>query len=74
MSEVMPIVYTPTLGEACQEWCSITRNLPRGLYLTLKDKGRVRKILENYKESEIEVIVFTDGERILGLVSDQTVA
>jgi hypothetical protein len=70
MSELMPIVYTPTVGEACIEWGNITRHVPRGLYLSSKDKGNIKKILENYIQKDIDVIVFTDGERILGLVND----
>jgi len=67
MFEVVPLVYTPVVGEACQKWSRITRHLPRGIYLSLKDIGRVREILANHVQDEVDVIVFTDGERILGL-------
>lgn len=65
--ETMPLVYTPTVGQACLEWSHIYRQTPRGLYIGLKDAGRVEQILANYPNKDIKVIVLTDGERILGL-------
>lgn len=65
-TEVMPFVYTPTVGEACIQWHKIYRHTPRGLYLSIKDKGHIKSILENYPLKNIKAIVFTDGERILG--------
>lgn len=66
-AEVMPIVYTPTVGEACMKFSSIYRGTRRGLYLSLKDLGSIRDILDNWPSSNITTIVVTDGERILGL-------
>ena len=67
-TEVMPIVYTPTVGEACQKFSQIYRGTFRGLYLSLEDLGNVKAILENWPNKEkITTIVVTDGERILGL-------
>ena len=65
--ELMPIVYTPTVGEACQKWAKISRPMLRGLYIQSGDAGNVANILSNHPSKEIDVIVFTDGERILGL-------
>ena len=64
--ELLPWVYTPTVGAAFPKWSPIFRQTPRGLYLSLRDKGNIRNILNHYPHHGIDVIVVTDGERILG--------
>ena len=66
IEEILPIVYTPTVGQACREFAHIFRQ-PRGFYLTSGDRGQVRRLLDNWPVRNVRVIVITDGERILGL-------
>ncbi|SES72050.1 malate dehydrogenase (oxaloacetate-decarboxylating)(NADP+) [Nitrosomonas marina] len=66
MEEIMPLVYTPTVGEACKEFAHIFRR-PQGLYITPEDRGEIESVLGNWPEQDVRVIVVTDGERVLGL-------
>jgi len=66
LGEMMPIIYTPTVGLACQEFVHIYRR-PKGIFVSDKNKGRFSEILQNWLNKEVRVIVITDGERILGL-------
>jgi len=66
LEEMMPIIYTPTVGKACQEFQHIYRS-PRGFYVSMQDKGRIKEIMQNWPHKNARIIVVTDGERILGL-------
>ncbi len=66
LEQLLPILYTPTVGQACQRFGHIYRR-PRGIYLTPEDAPQVERILGNWPFQEIAVIVVTDGERVLGL-------
>src|SRR5271155_6264305 len=64
--ESLPIVYPPTVGEACQRFSEIYRR-PRGLFVSYPDRDRLDEVLENRPQRDVDVIVVTDGQRILGL-------
>ncbi|HJW29420.1 MAG TPA: NAD-dependent malic enzyme [Saprospiraceae bacterium] len=66
IDEITPLIYTPTVGQACKEFSHIYRHA-HGFYITPEDRGMMDKILDNWPEKDIRVIVVTDGQRILGL-------
>ena len=66
IEEIMPLIYTPTVGQACKEFAHIFRK-PQGFYITPEDAGHISSMLDNWPENDIRVIVITDGQRILGL-------
>ena len=66
IAETMPVVYTPTVGEACQRFSEIYRR-PRGLFVSYPDRAELREVLRNRPHHDVDVIVVTDGQRILGL-------
>lgn len=66
LTEMLPILYTPVVGEACQHFSAIYRR-PRGLFISYPERNDIDAILDNAATPLAEVIVVTDGERILGL-------
>ncbi len=66
LEEIMPLIYTPTVGLACQQFSKMYRR-KRGLYIAYPDRDRVDEMLQNATKQNVKVIVVTDGERILGL-------
>ena len=66
LSEMLPIIYTPTVGEACQRFSDIYRR-HRGVFISYPDRDHIDDILQNVNKNNVKVIVITDGERILGL-------
>lgn len=66
--KIMPLVYTPTVGEACQNYSRIHNGQPKGIYLSKYDKGNIANVMRNWPfNDKVKVICVTDGERILGL-------
>ncbi len=66
IEEMMPIIYTPVVGQACQQYGHIFRR-PHGMFITLEHQGEIADVLRDWPQPDVRVIVVTDGERILGL-------
>ncbi|WJX83289.1 NAD-dependent malic enzyme 2, mitochondrial [Trifolium repens] len=66
IKEFAPIIYTPTVGLVCQNYCGLFRR-PRGMYFSAKDKGEMMSMIYNWPAPQVDMIVLTDGSRILGL-------
>ncbi|KPI45360.1 NADP-dependent malic enzyme [Cyphellophora attinorum] len=65
-TEITPLVYTPTVGEACQKWHQIYTH-PEGMYISWSDRGHIAQVIQNWPQTNVEICVVTDGSRILGL-------
>lgn len=66
IEQVLPLIYTPTVGQACREFSHIYRK-EHGFYITPDDRGQIKEILKNWPAQEVAVVVISDGSRILGL-------
>ncbi|KAK3616523.1 hypothetical protein LTR56_025904 [Elasticomyces elasticus] len=66
VKELTPLIYTPTVGEACQRWSELYIQ-PEGLYLSFEDKGHLHSVIQNWPHHDVDITVVTDGSRILGL-------
>ena len=66
LKSIAPLIYTPTVGQACLEW-SHNYVQPEGLYISYEDRGHIASVLHNWPEPNVEITVVTDGSRILGL-------
>ena len=67
LEEILPLVYTPTIGEVCQRWGELLQT-PPGLYISIDDRGSVADVVANWPEDDVAITVITDGERILGTI------
>ncbi|MFS7942646.1 putative malate dehydrogenase (decarboxylating) [Helianthus anomalus] len=66
IKDFAPIIYTPTVGLVCQNYSGLFRR-PRGMYFSAKDKGEMKSMIYNWPAPEVDMIVLTDGSRIMGL-------
>lgn len=67
--ELLPVIHNPTVRVACMKYSLMFRSIPKGMFITLQDKGRIYEILKNWPEKRIKLLVITDGEP-LPTVSD----